>query len=122
MYVRCSAVEYRQLQPPDEHYDPQLEPQLRQVQLASPGDGQSPAQQTSSHWPPVVPGWVFFPSCRSRGYVLDEPDKMLRVFGSLQELLQAALNRPAVVAVTTQGKAGWLPLLEAQVCRDRAAQ
>eukprot|EP00775_Hariotina_reticulata_P008066 gene8066-8261_t len=104
MYVCDSLLNYRQLQPPDEAQNLQLESQLQQIHLSSNVDGKLENQQPPSLWPPVVPGWVYFPSCSSDGYVLEHPADMLKRFRSLQDLLQAALMRPQVVAVTTEGE------------------
>jgi len=74
MYVHRTAVAYGRLQPPAEHHDLQLEPQVpsNQRQLPSTSGAQPQAQEgPASSWPPVKQyvNWANL-GCSSFSYVL----------------------------------------------------
>lgn len=55
-------------------------------------------------WPPIVPGWVYFPSCDSPGYAAAEAPHNLSRHSSIQSLLAEAEQHNSVVAVSTTGE------------------
>lgn len=57
-----------------------------------------------SPWPPVVPGWVYFPSCASLGFTRKEAQDNLSRHKDLQSLLAEAQSDQHVKAVTTAGE------------------
>jgi hypothetical protein len=74
-----------------------------------------------SPWPPVAPGWVYFPSCDSSGFTRTEAQHNLTRHRDLQSLLAAARNDPLVKAVTTAGETKMKlgPQVKGRVCVSR---